>query len=29
MFAKYGPAPSEEEPDANWREMFQNFGKGF
>ncbi len=29
MFAKYGPAPSAEEIDANRAEMFQNFGENF
>ena len=27
MLAKYGPAPSEEEIDANRAEMFRNFGE--
>jgi hypothetical protein len=27
MWAKYGPAPSAEEIDANRREMFRNFAK--
>ena len=27
MFAKYGPAPSEEEIDANRAEMFRNFAQ--
>jgi plasmid stability protein len=27
--AKYGPAPSAEEIDANRAEMFRNFGEGF
>ena len=29
MFAKYGPAPSAEEIDANRADMFRNFGEGF
>ncbi len=29
MFAKYGPAPSAEEIDANRAEMFRNFGEEF
>jgi plasmid stability protein len=29
MFAKYGPAPSAEEIDANRADMFQNFGEHF
>ncbi len=28
MLAKYGPAPSAEEVDANRAEMFRNFGEG-
>ena len=27
MWAKYGPAPSAEEIDENWREMFRNFAQ--
>src|ERR1035437_3218253 len=29
MFAKYGPAPSAEEIDANRADMFRNFGEDF
>lgn len=29
MFAKYGPAPSAEEIDANRSGMFRNFGEDF
>ena len=29
MFAKYGPAPSAEEIDANRSDMFRNFGEDF
>lgn len=29
MFAKYGPAPSAEEIDANRAEMFHRFGEDF
>ena len=29
MFAKYGPAPSAEEIDANRADMFRNFGENF
>jgi hypothetical protein len=29
MFAKYGPAPSAEEIDANRAEMFRNFALDF
>ena len=29
MFAKYGPAPSAEEIDANRADMFQDFGEDF
>ena len=29
MFAKYGPAPSAEEIDANRADLFRNFGENF